>query len=426
MAEPSGKPEPIGSVDASAVAAWPTGIGEFDRVLGGGIVPGSVVLLAGDPGVGKSTLLLDVAARAARDGRRVLYATGEETAAQVRLRADRIGALAPDLFLLSTGDLSELLRHVDDLRPDLVFVDSVQTLSAAGLDGVPGGVAHVREVTGELVAAAKARNIAVVLVGHVTKDGTVAGPRTLEHLVDVVCSFEGDTKGALRMLRASKNRYGSAEEIGCFELGDAGLREVSDPSGLFVRHEDWAFPGTAIGVALEGRRPVAVEIQALVAPSALASPRRTTSGVDSSRLAMCLATLQRRARIPLATQDVYVSTVGGARGTEPALDGAIVVACASAHWDIPAIPGTVVVGEVGLTGEMLKVRGARRRLAEAARLGFTRAVVPPGTLDVLADGNDAAALADLEVLQVPNVAVALGAALDRELASEVFGDQDGD
>ncbi|MDR1152442.1 MAG: DNA repair protein RadA, partial [Bifidobacteriaceae bacterium] len=379
VASRTGGAEPIDVVDATPVRAWATGIGEFDRVLGGGIVPGSVILLAGEPGVGKSTLLLDVAARAAREGRRVLYATGEESAAQVKLRAERIEALADQLYLVATGDLAELLGHMDEVAPALVLVDSVQTLSAEGVDGVAGGVAHVRGVTGELVAQAKSRGTAVILVGHVTKDGSVAGPRTLEHLVDVVCSFEGDAKGALRMLRASKNRYGSADEVGCFELGESGLREVADPSGLFTRPSGPALPGSVIAVTLEGRRPLAVEVQALVGPSALPSPRRATSGIDPARLAMVLAVLQRRAKIALATQDVYVSTVGGARVVEPGLDLAIAVACASAHWDTPVEQNLTAVGEVGLGGEVRAVSGIGRRVAEAARLGLTRAIVPPGT-----------------------------------------------
>jgi DNA repair protein RadA/Sms len=393
-------------VDTAPVRARATGIGEFDRVLGGGIVPGSVILLAGEPGIGKSTLLLDVAARAARSGQRVLYATGEESAAQVKLRADRIGASAPGLYLAATADLAELLGHTDQVGAHLTIVDSVQTLSAEGVEGVPGGVAHVRGVTAELVAHAKARHLAVVLVGHVTKEGAVAGPRTLEHLVDVVCSFEGEAHGALRLLRATKNRYGSAEEVGCFELGESGLREVVDPSGLFTRPGDAAAPGSAIGLALEGRRPLAVEVQALVAPSTLPSPRRATSGIDASRLAMVLAVLQRRVKIGLASQDIYVSTVGGARVVEPALDLAIAVACAGARWDTPARPGTAVIGEVGLGGEVRPVRGVDRRVTEAARLGFTRVVVTSGTRAALA----AAAIAPPASLEIEEVSDAAAAA----------------
>jgi DNA repair protein RadA/Sms len=269
-------------------------------------------------------------------------------------------------------------------------------------------------VTAELVAGAKARNIAVVLVGHATKEGSVAGPRTLEHLVDVVCSFDGEARTSLRMLRATKNRYGSAEEVGCFELGEAGLREVADPSGLFARPGELAVPGTVIGMALEGRRPIAVEVQALVAPSALPSPRRTTSGVDSSRLAMVLAVLQRRAGVGVASHDVYVSTVGGARVIEPALDLAIAVACAGARWDLAGRPRTVVIGEVGLGGEVRPVRGLDRRLIEAARLGFTRAIVPAGTMAALTRDGGPKYPDGLEVIEAPDIAHAAREAVSTE------------
>jgi DNA repair protein RadA/Sms len=394
----------IDQIDAEAVRAWPSGVGELDRVLGGGIVPGSVVLLSGEPGVGKSTLLLDVAARAARAGRSVLYATGEESTRQVRLRAERIGALAPGLLLAATGDLGEVLGEVQRSDPSLLLIDSVQTLSASGIEGAPGGMAHVRAVTGALVREAKARNLAVVLVGHVTKDGTVAGPRTLEHLVDVVCQFEGERHTSFRLLRASKNRYGPADEVGCFELVDSGIREVTDPTGLFVRPMAEPASGTCVGIAMEGRRPLAVEIQALVAPSVLPSPRRTTSGVDSARLAMVLAVLQRRCAVGLANQDVYVSTVGGVRVGEPALDLAVAMACASGRWDVPIPPRTAVIGEVGLSGEVRSVPGIERRLAEAARLGLSRAIVPVGTGESVA--NPA-----LELIEADAVGAAARAAL---------------
>jgi DNA repair protein RadA/Sms len=391
-------------VDAEEVRAWPTGVGELDRVLGGGIVPGSVILLSGEPGVGKSTLLLDVAARAARAGRRVLYATGEETANQVRLRAERIGALAPGLLLAALDDLGEVIGEVERSDPSLLLVDSIQTLGAGGAEGAPGGVAHVRAVTAALVREAKERRLAVVVVGHVTKDGSIAGPRTLEHLVDVVCHFDGERHTALRLLRASKNRYGPADEIGCFELGEEGIREVADPSGLFVRPVAEPASGTCVGIAMEGRRPLAVEVQALIAPSALASPRRTTSGLDSARLAMILAVLQRRTGVGLANQDVYASTVGGARLREPAFDLAIALACASARWDLPIPPGTAAIGEVGLSGEVRAVAGLERRLGEAARLGLSRAVVPAGA-------GEAAGRGGIEVVEAADVAAAARAVL---------------
>lgn len=374
-----GYAKPIGEIDVDAAQATPTGISEFDRVLGGGIVPGAVVLLAGEPGVGKSTLLLDVAATAARGGRRVLYITGEESAGQVRLRAERIGALAPRLLLAAETDLGLVLGQIEATEPDMLIVDSVQTIASAQVEGSPGGVSQVREVAASLIAVAKERNMPVILVGHVTKDGSVAGPRTLEHLVDVVCQFEGDRHSRLRMVRAVKNRYGPTDEVGCFELTETGITGLVDPSGLFLSHINLAVPGTCITVTLEGRRPLALEIQSLAVASTLANPRRTTSGIDSSRLAMILAVVHRHINVPLTNQDVYVSTIGGARVTEPAADLAIALATLSAIADKPVPVGTIAIGEIGLAGELRAVTGISRRLSEAARLGFTRAIVPIGT-----------------------------------------------
>jgi DNA repair protein RadA/Sms len=379
---------PIGDIDVESARANPTGVGEFDRVLGGGLVPGAVILLAGEPGVGKSTLLLDVASNVADgalgpDGfespRTVLYVTGEESAGQVRLRAERIGALSPTLLLAAETDLGTVLGHLEANQPDMLVVDSVQTIASAQVDGAPGGVSQVREVAGALIAVAKERQIPTILVGHVTKDGSVAGPRTLEHLVDVVCQFEGDRHSRLRMIRAVKNRYGPTDEVGCFDLSESGIVGLPDPSGLFLSHAGSGVAGTCITVTLEGRRPLAVEVQGLVAPSPLSNPRRATSGVDSSRLAMILAVLQRHGGLPIADQDVYASTVGGARITEPASDLATALALVSARTGRPLPEATVAVGEVGLAGDLRPVAGLDRRLGEAARLGFARAVVPHGT-----------------------------------------------
>ncbi len=412
---------PIAEIDVEASRARPTGVDELDRVLGGGLVPGAVVLLAGEPGVGKSTLLLDVASRAARAGRegadgptaagrRVLYITGEESAGQVRLRAERIGALDPHLLLAAETDLGTVLGHVEQVDPDLLVVDSVQTIASAAVDGAAGGVSQVREVAGALIAVAKERDMPVVLVGHVTKDGSVAGPRTLEHLVDVVCQFEGERHSRLRLLRATKNRYGPTDEVGCFDLSEAGITGLTDPSGLFVSNALHHVPGTCVTVTLEGRRPLATEVQALVAPSMLANPRRTTSGIDASRLAMVLAVLQRRVGARLADQDVYVSTVGGARVVEPSADLSLALATASSRENVALPRGMVAVGEVGLAGEIRAVTGTTQRLAEAARLGFVRAVVPAGSLD------GGAAPAGMEILEVGDLAEAVrvcGVAGDR-------------
>ncbi|HEX8498875.1 MAG TPA: DNA repair protein RadA [Actinomycetales bacterium] len=372
--------QPILDVDAQLAHSRPTGIGELDRVLGGGLVPGAVVLVAGEPGIGKSTLLLDACGKAGREGRRVLYVTGEESAAQVRLRGERIEALARTLFLAAETDLGAVLGHVDAVRPDLLVVDSVQTIGSAQVDGAAGNVAQVREVAAALIAVAKARGISTLLVGHVTKDGSIAGPRVLEHLVDVVLQFEGERHSRLRMVRAVKNRYGPTDEVGCFDLSDAGIIGLSDPSGLFLSERPTTVPGTCVTVTLEGRRPLVVEVQSLVAPTQAPNPRRATSGLDSSRVAMVLAVLERRSGVPLRAADVYLSTIGGVRVTEPASDLAVAMAVASAAADRSLTPGTVAFGEVGLAGEIRPVTGALRRLSEAARLGFSTAIVPPGLL----------------------------------------------
>jgi DNA repair protein RadA/Sms len=367
---------PIAEVDVEAARALPTGVAELDRVLGGGLVPGAVALLAGEPGVGKSTLLLDVAARFAERGR-ALYVTGEESAAQVRLRADRIGALRDDLLLAAETDLAAVLGHVDQVRPALLVVDSVQTVASAEVDGSPGNVSQVREVAAALIRVAKERGIATVLVGHVTKDGSIAGPRVLEHLVDVVLHFEGDRHSRLRMVRGVKNRFGPSDEVGCFDLSDDGIEGLADPSGLFLSRQREAVPGTCVTVTVEGKRPLVAEVQALVAASPLASPRRTTSGLDAGRVAMVLAVLQRRAKVNVAAADIYAATVGGVRLTEPATDLAVALAVAGGAQNEPLATGLVAIGEVGLAGEIRRVTGTSRRLAEAARLGFTHALVPP-------------------------------------------------
>ncbi|WP_104433760.1 DNA repair protein RadA [Kineococcus xinjiangensis] len=378
---------PIADVDVEAARAQPTGVDEFDRVLGGGLVPGAVVLLAGEPGVGKSTLLLDAASRAAATGRTVLYVTAEESAAQVRLRAERIGALRPRLLLTSETDLATVLGHIEHSSPDLLVVDSVQTVASGSVEGTAGGVTQVREVAAALIGAAKRRHMATLLVGHVTKDGSIAGPRVLEHLVDVVCQFEGERHSRLRLLRAVKNRYGPTDEVGCFDLTEDGIEGLADPSGLFVSQRSEAVPGTCITVTLEGRRPLLAELQALVAASGGGgSPRRVTSGLEGSRVAMLLAVLQRRLGVPLADRDTYVATVGGVKLTEPSVDLAAALAVASAAADQPLPSRLVAFGEVGLAGEVRPVTGAPRRLSEAARLGFTTAIVPVGSLGTGKDG----------------------------------------
>lgn len=362
--------QPITSIGAEDVAHWPSGISEFDRVLGGGVVPGATILLSGEPGVGKSTLLLEVASRAAQGGQRVLYITAEESASQVRLRAERTGALHDSLYLAAETDLATVLGQIDQVKPQLLIVDSVQTVSSSLSEGIAGGPSQVREVAATLIRVSKDRNLPVLLVGHVTKDGSIAGPRLLEHLVDVVCHFEGDRQTNLRFIRAQKNRFGPTDEVGCFEMTGDGIREVADPSGLFLSRNHQAVSGTCVMVAVEGRRALPVEVQALIVPSNSPQPRRVVNGVDSSRVAMLLAVLERRAKLAFSGYDVYVSTVGGIRVTEPGADFAIALALASAFKD-RALPGTLAaVGEISLAGEIRPVSNAKQRIAEARRLGF--------------------------------------------------------
>ena len=398
---------PIGEVDIQAAQRTLTGIGELDRVLGGGLVPGAVVLLAGEPGVGKSTLLLEVAARWAQAGQTTLYVSGEESAAQVRLRAERTHAVADKLYLAAETDLGTVLGHIEQTAPSLLVVDSVQTIGTAEADGSPGGVTQVREVTGALVRVAKRRGMAVIIVGHVTKDGQVAGPRFLEHLVDVVLSFEGDRHSGFRMVRANKNRFGPADEVGCFEMGEHGIVEVPDPSGLFTsRHEEPA-PGTCVTVTREGSRCMLAEVQSLVASVAADTPpRRVTHGVDGSRVAMILAVLQRRANFGLSRHDVYVSTVGGARILDPAADLALAIAIASAGLDEGCHRKVIALGEIGLAGDLRRVPGLEQRVGEAARLGFELALVPAGNRD---PNNRLPRMHGLKVVEVATVAEALGA-----------------
>jgi DNA repair protein RadA/Sms len=370
----SSSAKPITEVSTKSVTAWPTGVGEFDRVLGGGLVPGAVVLLSGEPGVGKSTLLLEVASNAAKRGLRVLYVSGEESVGQVRLRAERTGAVVDGLYLASETDLANVLGQIDAVSPDLLVVDSVQTIAHGDLDGAAGMPAQIREVASNLIRVAKERNLPVILVGHVTKDGSIAGPRVLEHLVDVVCHFEGDRQTALRFVRSLKNRYGPTDEVGCFEMTGEGIAEVPDPSGLFLSRPDVPVSGTCVTVAVEGRRAMIAEVQALVVKSSTPQPRRVVNGVDSSRVAMILAVLERRAGIRVGDMDVYVSTVGGVKLTEPAADLAIALAIASAVQDKPIAHNLCAFGEISLTGDLRKVTNGKQRATEASRLGFVRSV----------------------------------------------------
>ena len=406
------EPTSLGSVEEPDVPRRPIGIGELDRVLGGGIVRGSVVLLGGEPGIGKSTLLLQAAAGIARTaGATVLYATGEESAAQVRLRAARLGLLdgpsAESIRVVAEGEIGRIAEIARTERPELLVVDSIQTSTVAELDGPAGSVGQVRESALRLMEVAKGEGIAVVLVGHVTKDGSLAGPKTLEHLVDAVLSLEGERFAALRLIRASKNRFGSTEEVGVFEMGEAGLAEVADPARAFLADHDGPAPGSVIAPTLEGSRPILVEVQALVAPGNVGSPRRTASGVDPNRVALLIAVLGRRAGIGLATHDVYINLAGGLAVGEPGLDLPIAIALASSLRDRPVRDRTVAIGEVGLLGELRTVAGLERRLREAARLGFVRAVVPRGP-----GGATVPQITGIEVVAVGSLREAIVESLD--------------
>ena len=394
--------EPIGAVTSAQASRLAAGIGEVDRVLGGGFVPGSITLFGGDPGIGKSTLLLQLAARLASRGP-VLYVSGEESSSQVRGRAERIGAVVDGLSLAATTDLETALAAIESLRPVLAVVDSVQTLTSAELSGPAGSVGQVREVASRLAEAAKLSGTCVALVGHVTKEGTVAGPRTLEHLVDAVIYLEGERLGATRLLRAAKNRFGSTDEVGVLEMRGDGMAEVADASRFFIESDESPTAGAAVTIALEGTRPLAVEIQALSAPGGYGSPRRATTGVDTNRVLMLIAVLARHAGLNLTAHDVYVNVAGGLRIDEPAADLAIAIALASSLRDRPVQPATVLAGEVSLSGRVRSAARAERRLLEASRLGFERLVTGPA--------RGAGGEASRGLVVVRDIREALGAAL---------------
>jgi DNA repair protein RadA/Sms len=369
-------PQPIGEVDLGAWTARSTEIPELDRVLGGGLVPGSVTLLGGEPGIGKSTLLLQALAAMASAGGRALLVTAEESAQQVRQRAERLGSLPAELYLVPETVLPHVLAGADQVRPQVLVVDSIQTIHDPALGSAPGSVAQVRECAHRLVRFAKDTGTAVVLVGHVTKEGGLAGPRVLEHVVDTVLSFEGDRHHALRLLRAVKHRFGGTDELGLFEMGGEGLVGVADPSGLFLADRHVGIPGSVVVPTIEGARPLLVEVQALVAPTKYQPPRRSAQGVDGGRLALLLAVLSRRCRLDFSEQEVYASAVGGVRLVEPGADLAVALAVASSLTDRPVDGELVACGEVGLGGELRQAAGTARRLAEAARLGFRVALLP--------------------------------------------------
>lgn len=370
------RPLPLPEIRSGAGQKRPVPLAELGRVLGGGIVAGSVTLVSGDPGIGKSTLLLQLAAMLSGDGAAALYASAEESAQQIRMRAERLGLDAPHLYVSSESRLEAILGHVEELRPTLVVVDSIQAVHMEGLDSSAGSVSQVRECATALVRLAKDLDVAVFVVGHVTKAGSIAGPRVLEHIVDTVLYLEGERFHSYRLLRCVKNRFGSTDEVGVFEMGEDGLREVPDPSEVFLAERLEQATGSAIAVTMEGTRPILVEVQALASSSNLAYPRRTANGVDANRLLLLSAVLTKRAGLPLGEQDLFVNVVGGLRIREPAVDLPVAIAIASSYHNRPIHGDLAIFGEVGLAGELRSVGHTERRLREAAKLGFGRALMP--------------------------------------------------
>lgn len=374
------KPLPLAEVARDGEERLLTGIGELDRVLGGGVVRGSLILIGGDPGIGKSTLVLQAAAglksRSPSEQHRVLYVSGEESANQIRMRSDRLGLHSPHLYLLTETSLELIREHVSRLQPRLLVVDSIQTVFTAELTSAPGSVSQVRECTAQLMTLAKPLHMPIFITGHVTKEGAIAGPRVLEHMVDTVLYFEGERHHIYRILRAVKNRFGPTNEIGVFEMRPGGLAEVESPSELFLAERPLHASGSTVIASIEGTRPLLVELQALGSPTSFGMPRRVANGVDPQRVALLLAVLEKRLGLPLQTHDVYVNVVGGLRLEEPAIDLGVIVAVVSSLRDVPVDPQLVVFGEVGLTGEVRAIGHVEARLREAAKLGFRRCLLP--------------------------------------------------
>ncbi len=394
-------------IDTQQQMRFSSGYGELDRVLGGGLVPGSLVLIGGDPGIGKSTLLLQVANQLCRELPRILYVSAEESGQQIKLRADRLRqddpAAEENLYILTETGLETILAELETLHPQVAVIDSIQTLYYSALGSAPGSVSQVRECTSALMQVAKRENITLLIVGHVTKEGAIAGPRVLEHLVDTVLYFEGDRYASHRLLRSVKNRFGATHEVGIFEMVEQGLAEVLNPSELFLGNRDEPTPGTATVVACEGTRPLLVELQALVSPTSYSSPRRSTTGVDYSRLQQILAVLEKRVGIPLSKLDAYVAAAGGLTVSEPAVDLGVAIALVASFRDRLVNPHTVLIGEVGLGGQIRPVSHLETRLKEAMKLGFTRAITPKG--------QPLPAGLDLDIIPVSRVLDAIVAAL---------------
>lgn len=373
-------PKTIDKVVMSETTRLKTGIAEFDRVLGGGVVPGSLILLGGDPGIGKSTMLLDAAIRFAANGNKVFYVSGEESEAQTAMRANRLGGVGKELLIMTATDLDAILLHAKELKPKLLIIDSIQTMYNAELPTAAGSVGQVRECTAKLLRFAKSSGVAVFIIGHVTKDGNIAGPRLLEHMVDVVLQFEGERSYSFRVLRALKNRFGSTSESGIFSMEEAGLKEIANPAGLFLEDRDNKVSGSIVCACVEGNRPIMIEVQALVAKTPYGMPRRTAVGFDYNRVNMILAILERRLGMDFGNFDAYVNIVGGMKVSEPAVDLAVAAALVSSYRNKPIAKGVLAIGEIGLTGELRRVGNTERRIRDAKNLGFRRFIVPQGKL----------------------------------------------
>lgn len=375
------KPERITAIESHDEPRIPTTMKELNRVLGGGIVMGSLVLIGGDPGIGKSTLLLQVSSQLADKKLKVLYISGEESTRQTKLRADRLGVKSDELYVLSETNLFDISRHVEEIKPSLVVIDSIQTIYKEEVTSAPGSVSQVRECTGELMRLAKTNHIPIFIVGHVTKEGAIAGPRLLEHMVDTVLYFEGERHHTYRILRSVKNRFGSTNEMGIFEMKEEGLTEVMNPSEIFLEERSHGTAGSTVVASMEGTRPVLVEIQALISPSSFGNPRRMATGIDNNRVPLLMAVLEKRVGLMLQNQDAYIKVAGGVKLDEPAIDLAIAVSIASSFRDRPTRPDDIFIGEVGLTGEIRRVSRIEQRVQEAEKLGFKRVICPKNNLE---------------------------------------------
>ena len=400
-AESSG-PLPMNKVDLTKVERFKVGIAELDNVLGGGLVPGSFVLLGGEPGIGKSTILLQLALKVSKNQGKVLYVSGEESSAQVRMRAERLGAVSDDLWLLTENNLEVIIHYAQKQNCKLLIVDSIQTVFLPELSAAPGSVSQVRQCGSELLRLAKDTGITIILVGHVTKEGTLAGPRVLEHMVDTVLYFEGERMNSLRLLRAIKNRFGSTNELGVFEMSSKGLLPLADPTGVFLSHHENLISGSTVGCALQGSRPVMLEIQALTSPTNFGNPRRLAAGIDYNRLLIIIAVLEKKVGLNLSNQDIYLNIIGGLKVDDPAIDLAVAAAIVSSYREIPIPSHTVVMGEIGLTGELRPAGQTSRRLSEIKKLGFSTAIVAKEK-GINKSGVDL----DLALYQADNVETAL-------------------